>query len=52
MKKTDRSSTGSNLQRRQVLALLAAFGVTPEALAQDAAVVAPRSFRVALRGTF
>src|SRR5437763_11340966 len=35
-------------QRRQLLALLAAFGVTPEVLAQDAAIVAPRSFRVVL----
>jgi hypothetical protein len=37
-----------NLKRRQVLALLGAFGVTPEALAQDAPTVAPRSFRVVL----
>src|SRR5437016_13793318 len=36
------------LNRRQVLALLAAFGVTPGALAQDAATVAPRSYRVVL----
>jgi beta-alanine degradation protein BauB len=37
-----------SLRRRQVLALLAAFGVTPVALAQDAPTVAPRSFRVVL----
>ena len=41
-------STDPNVQRRQLLALLAAFGVAPEALAQDAAIVAPRSFRVVL----
>ena len=39
---TDRSS------RRKVLAMLASFGVTPAALAQDAATVSPRSFRVVL----
>jgi beta-alanine degradation protein BauB len=36
------------LNRRQVLALLAALGVTRGALAQDAATAAPRSFRVVL----
>ena len=36
------------LSRRQVLALLAAFGVTPEAWAQDAPTVDPRSYRVVL----
>ncbi len=36
------------LNRRQVLALLAAFGVTPGALAQDAPTMAPRSYRVVL----
>jgi len=35
-------------QRRQLLAMLAALGVSADALAQDAAVVAPRSFRVVL----
>ena len=45
---TDDESADRNSQRRQLLALLAAFGVTPEALAQDATVVAPRSFRVVL----
>jgi beta-alanine degradation protein BauB len=34
--------------RRQVLAMLAAFGVTRQALAQDAAASDPRSFRVVL----
>ena len=36
------------LNRRQAAALLAAFGVTCEALAQDAAVADPRSYRVVL----
>src|SRR5438046_7603614 len=36
------------LSRRQVLALLAAFGVAPGAAAQDAPTVAPRSYRVVL----
>lgn len=36
------------LNRRQVLALLAALGVTRGALAQDAAAAAPRSYRVVL----
>ena len=34
--------------RREVLAMLAAFGVTPAALAQDAVTSHPRSFRVVL----
>jgi hypothetical protein len=34
--------------RRDVLALLAALGVTPEALAQDAVTSDPRSFRIVL----
>ena len=38
----------NSLSRRQVLGLLAAFGVAPEALAQDAPTAAPRSFRVVL----
>jgi hypothetical protein len=37
-----------SMNRRQLLALLAAFGVAPAALAQDATAVAPRSFRVVL----
>jgi hypothetical protein len=37
-----------SLSRRQVLALLAAFGVTREVLAQDAVTADPRSFRVVL----
>jgi beta-alanine degradation protein BauB len=36
------------LGRRQAMALLAAFGVAPEALAQDARTTDPRSFRVVL----
>lgn len=36
------------LSRRQAIALLAAFGVTPEASAQDAATSDPRSYRVVL----
>jgi hypothetical protein len=43
----DRGSAQS-LSRRQLLALLAAFGVVPAALAQDAPTVAPRSYRVVL----
>src|SRR5256884_4898808 len=38
----------NSLSRRQVLTLLAALGVTPGALAQDAPTVAPRSYRVVL----
>ncbi len=34
--------------RREILAMLAAFGVTREALAQDAVTADPRSFRVVL----
>jgi hypothetical protein len=47
MANRDHSDT-RGLNRRQVLALLAAFGVTPEVLAQDAPTVAPRSYRVVL----
>jgi beta-alanine degradation protein BauB len=36
------------LNRRQAAALLAAFGVTDEALAQDPAVADPRSYRVVI----
>ena len=36
----------SPLSRRQLVALLGAFGVAPEALAQAAAKVDPRNFRV------
>lgn len=36
------------LSRREVLALLAAFGVMGESLAQDARTADPRSFRVVL----
>lgn len=45
MKESGRSSEHS-LSRRQVLALLATFGVDLDALAQDAPTVAPRSYRV------
>ncbi len=38
----------SQLSRRQVLTLLAAFGVAPEISAQDATRADPRSYRVAL----
>ena len=41
-------SSSSALNRRQVLTLLAAFGVTRGALAQDAPTTAPRSYRVVL----
>ncbi|HWL74367.1 MAG TPA: hypothetical protein VNQ74_10885, partial [Burkholderiaceae bacterium] len=34
--------------RREVLALLATFGIATDALAQDAAAADPRSFRVVL----
>src|SRR4029453_4806655 len=37
-----------SLNRRQAMALLSAFGVGAEALAQDPASVAPRSYRVVL----
>jgi len=37
-----------SMNRRQLLALLAAFGLTPGVLAQDAPTVAPRSYRVVL----
>jgi hypothetical protein len=43
-----KSDPASSLGRRQILALLGALGVSPAALAQDAATVAPRSFRVVL----
>lgn len=45
--KTVHSSPRSS-SRREMLALLAAFGVTPGALAQDAPTVAPRSYRIML----
>lgn len=45
MKESGRSSE-QLLSRRQVLALLATFGVDLDALAQDAPTVAPRSYRV------
>ena len=39
---------GNRNTRREILAMLAAFGVTSDALAQDAATADPRSFRVVL----
>ena len=47
MEKLDRSCEHP-LNRRQVLALLASFGVTREVLAQDAVTADPRSYRVVL----
>jgi hypothetical protein len=44
----DKDDSSSAFSRRQVLAMLAAFGVAPEVLAQDAPSVAPRSYRVVL----
>jgi hypothetical protein len=47
MRKTDCNCTGrARLSRRQMVAFLAAFGVTEQALAQDAVAVDPRSYRV------
>lgn len=43
----ERSCAGS-LSRRQAVALLAAFGVSADALAQDASKANPRSYRVVL----
>lgn len=40
--------TDQQRTRREVLAMLAAFGITPEALAQDAVTADPRAFRVVL----
>src|SRR5687768_13478647 len=42
------SECPSALSRRQAVALLAAFGVTPDVSAQDAAASDPRSYRVVL----
>jgi hypothetical protein len=41
-------NTKDRKTRREILAMLAAFGVTREALAQDAVTADPRSFRVVL----
>jgi beta-alanine degradation protein BauB len=43
---TQKNDCASALSRRQAAALLAAFGVTPAARAQDAVAADPRSFRV------
>jgi hypothetical protein len=40
--------TSPALSRRQAAALLAAFGVSPQALAQDPATADPRAYRVVL----
>lgn len=45
---TFESSCAHPLSRRQVLALLAALGVTSKTLAQDALTVDPRAYRVVL----
>jgi beta-alanine degradation protein BauB len=45
---THDDSNACSLGRRQVVAVLAALGVAPEVLAQDAPTMAPRSFRVVL----
>lgn len=47
MKTLDCNCAGS-MSRRQVFGLLAAFGATGEALAQDAVTANPRSYRVLL----
>lgn len=44
----DNEDCRTALDRRQALALLTAFGVTADALAQDAAASDPRSYRVVL----
>lgn len=44
--KTTQCTGPQALNRRQAAALLAAFGVTEEALAQDPATADPRAFRV------
>lgn len=46
--KTPDDSCAHSLNRRQLLALLAALGVTREAWAQDAVTADPRSYRVVL----
>ena len=48
MSKTKPRCSGAALTRRQAAALLAAFGVSAEVLAQDAADADPRSYRVVL----
>jgi beta-alanine degradation protein BauB len=45
---TAKPRTERPLTRRQLLAVLAAFGVPPDALSQDARTAAPRSYRVVL----
>jgi beta-alanine degradation protein BauB len=48
MRKNLNSACESGLNRRQAAALMAAFGVPAEALAQDAAAADPRAYRVVL----
>ncbi len=48
MSKMKPRCSGAALTRRQAAALLAAFGVSAEVLAQDAAAADPRSYRVVL----
>lgn len=48
MTRPQQSPCTHQLGRRQALALLAAFGVTPEVLAQDAVATDPRSYHVLL----
>lgn len=45
---TRNHSRADSRSRRQMLAMLAVFGITPDVLAQDAPTVAPRSYRVVL----
>ena len=48
MLKKSNSQCESGLNRRQAASLLAAFGVSADALAQDAATADPRGYRVVL----
>lgn len=48
MERQVNGNRGGALGRRQAMALLTAFGVAPDALAQDAATSDPRSYRVVL----
>lgn len=48
MEKSKSNNCKSGLDRRQATALLAAFGVSAEVLAQDAPTADPRAYRVVL----
>jgi beta-alanine degradation protein BauB len=48
MEKTTNNPRKTGLDRRQATALLAAFGVSSEVLAQDAPTADPRAYRVVL----